>query len=190
MKKYFEEHIHDENLLMEKLVTDYKWAIMKIIQPYRFYSNDDVEDIFEDVVLHICEKIKRNLFRKKEVGTFKSWVYCLTTNYLISKYCRGRRDFRLLEEGSLEVLQFCVNEGQSLSAQERECKFATLEALVRSLPESHATLLDLKLNKNLTFREIAEIRKLPLSTVASQLQTVYKNLRKQMMSRGYIDSFV
>ncbi len=192
MKNYPEEHMSNESLLMTKLVTDYKWIIIGKIVSYLSYTNDAVEDIFGDVVLHISEKIKKHMFKERETGSFKSWVCCLTTNYLISKYCRGKRSARLLGEEDLESIHEyeCICEGRTLSAQERERKLKTLEAFLRSLPESQVLLIEMRIYKELTYREIAEIRKLPLSTVSSQIQTSYKILRKKMETKGYRDSFI
>lgn len=185
-----EKQEREENLLMAKLYIEYKKPILKIIDRYRFYTNDGIDDILGDVILHICEKVKKHLYKKKDLASFKSWVYCVTTNYLISKYCRSKRNVRIVDEGRLDFIQAYSMEGCSLNPQERECKLNALEALRQSLPESQAMLIDLRVYQKLTYKEIAEIRSLPLTTVASQIKTIYAFLRKQMKKKGYVDSYI
>ena len=88
------------------------------------------------------------------------------------------------------IESICFYEGITLSAQERERKLKTLEGFLYSLSESQVLLIEMRIYKKLTYREIAEICNLPLSTVVSQIQASFKILRKKMEAKGYRDSSI
>ena len=176
----------NENVLMETVIREYEGLLRKIAYPYLPFSDDCIEDMVGDVILHICEKIRKRAY--KNTGSFKCWVCTLAANYWISKYCRSKKSSFLKASSQVDLLLYKIEISDSLSPINKECKLVALEDAVRRLPKTLASLIDLRINQDLTYREMSEYLLQPIPTVALHVQNAYKILRAEMEELGYHDS--
>lgn len=175
-----------ENVLMETIVREYSGLLRKIAYTYLPFSDDCIEDMVGDVILHICEKIRKQSY--KNTGSFKCWICTLATNYLISKYCRSKKNNFLKESSQVDLLLYKVGNSDSLSPIDKECKLVALEKAVHRLPKALGTLIYLRIKEDMTYREMSEYLSQPIPTVALHVQNAYKILKAGMEELGYHDS--
>ena len=176
----------DENALLETLMDKYVCLLRKLAYGYHKYSNDTIDDMVGDVILHICEKIRKKTY--KSTGSFKCWVCMVASNFWISKYCRGKKRICLKEDAEMEFIDCRTNYTDALSPMDREQKLLALEKLMNELPKPLFEIVSLRINNQFTYKEISEALSKPLSTVAVKLNFSYGLLKEKMEELGYRDS--
>jgi len=148
-----------------QLVERYKREI------YNFFirSTGSVEDS-EDLTQQCFVNLYNSLDRYRRSASLRTFIYRIATNLAIS-FSRKRKSpvslDVLMEAGFDPVSESSSNRPEDL-AYARELRQAYLEALVR-LPAEWSMILDLRIGKELSYREIADTLRRSVSSVESIL---------------------
>ena len=140
------------------------------------------EDLFQQTWLRVYEKIGQfDVARNFEV-----WLFSVAHNLAVD-YFRGRRDTESLdarmESGSTRG-EYIASAGPDALAQLLDSeRAAMLAACISELPPIHREVLTLRFEENMKLEEIAEVARIPLSTVKSRLSRALEGLRAAMESR-------
>jgi RNA polymerase sigma-70 factor (ECF subfamily) len=142
-------------------------------------NREDAEDATQEIFLKIFTKI--HTFNGN--SSFKTWLYSVALN-LISDYRRKKnRKHQVLD---YEVVVDDVEEIKSLNQKTHDPYEETnkkqslniLKTSISKLPEKQRTVLVLKEYNELTFEEIADVIRCPVSTVKSRLYKGLENLKQ------------
>jgi len=125
----------------------------------------------------------RNLRGFRGEARVSSWLHRIAVNQCITRQRRAkvRKEAALEDEEEKHATTFAVPVDRSpahlLEGQEH---IAAVRRAVNSLPMELRQVVLMKEFEELTFREIAEILDLPLSTVKSRLYTAFKQLQMRL----------
>lgn len=169
----------------ETLLSRYDEYIMKAIRRSTINNNDSVEDLYQEIVTHLYEKLKCVY---KANGHFGAWLNCVVGNFLCSVYRKKHQDCLPLK---LDILKDddCLVDNY-ISAERRERKFEDLKEAVEGLSEELGRLVKMKIWEGMTYQEISEQTGINRSTVVKRLKSAYQELEKRMIAKGYDDALI
>lgn len=169
----------------ETLLSRYDEYIMKAIRRSTINNNDSVEDLYQEIVTHLYEKLKCVY---KANGHFGAWLNCVVGNFLCSVYRKKHQDCLPLK---LDILkdEDCLVDNY-ISAERRERKFEDLKEAVEGLSEELGRLVKMKIWEGMTYQEISEQTGINRSTVVKRLKSAYQELEKRMIAKGYDDALI
>lgn len=169
----------------EILLSRYDKCIMRAIRKSTINNNDSVEDLYQEIVTHLYEKLKCVY---KANGHFGAWLNCVVGNFLCSVYRKKHQDCLPLK---LDILKDddCLVDNY-ISAERRERKFEDLKEAVEGLSEELGRLVKMKIWEGMTYQEISEQTGINRSTVVKRLKSAYQELEKRMIAKGYDDALI
>lgn len=169
----------------EILLSRYDECIMRAIRKSTINNNDSVEDLYQEIVTHLYEKLKCVY---KANGHFGAWLNCVVGNFLCSVYRKKHQDCLPLK---LDILKDddCLVDNY-ISAERRERKFEDLKEAVEGLSEELGRLVKMKIWEGMTYQEISEQTGINRSTVVKRLKPAYQELEKRMIAKGYDDALI
>jgi RNA polymerase sigma-70 factor (ECF subfamily) len=168
----------------KKLVDKYQLLVVNIC--YGFVHNrQDAEDIAQDVFIEVYRSIER--FREK--SKLSTWLYRIAVNKSLN-YIRDNKKNSWFQ--SLDIL-FNENTNAKVSEPEdsrdnmpdkitenKETGGYIYEA-ISALPENQQIAFTLSKYEDLSYKEIAGVMKLSLSSVESLIFRAKKNLQKKLI---------
>ena len=149
----------------EILLSRYDECIMRAIRKSTINNNDSVEDLYQEIVTHLYEKLKCVY---KANGHFGAWLNCVVGNFLCSVYRKKHQDCLPLK---LDILE-------------------DLKEAVEGLSEELGRLVKMKIWEGMTYQEISEQTGINRSTVVKRLKSAYQELEKRMIAKGYDDALI
>lgn len=169
----------------EILLSRYDECIMRAIRKSTINNNDSVEDLYQEIVTHLYEKLKCVY---KANGHFGAWLNCVVGKFLCSVYRKKHQDCLPLK---LDILKDddCLVDNY-ISAERRERKFEDLKEAVEDLSEELGRLVKMKIWEGMTYQEISEQTGINRSTVVKRLKSAYQELEKRMIAKGYDDALI
>ncbi|MCK9422480.1 MAG: sigma-70 family RNA polymerase sigma factor [Bacteroidales bacterium] len=183
-----------EHALIDGLITQNKDAIQYLVHHYQknviktaYYFVDnmqDAEDLSQDVLLEIL----RSIGRYKKESSLNTWIYRITVNKSLDHLRRQKRRniFQTLES----FLQGTTHEkiGKNLepsvtdTTHEDKEKKKILDIAVNSLPENQRIAFILNKYDELTYKEIAEIMNLSISSIESLIHRAKMKLQNKLVN--------
>ena len=183
-----------EQELIDGLITQNKVAIQYLVNnfqkniiktAYYFVANmEDAEDLSQEVFLEIIKSIGRY----KKNSSLYTWIYRITVNKSLDHLRRQKRNnvFRQLgtflqvsHDGAIRY----DNEMPSVDTRNDDKeKRKILDTAVNSLPENQKIAFILNKYDELSYKEIAEIMNLSLSSVESLIHRAKMNLQKKLVN--------
>ncbi len=157
----------DDPVAVELLWDRYAADLLALLQGL-LYSRHDAEDVLQTVFVRIARK-RRQLATARRLDAY---VHQMARNEAVSFLRRRRKGHRELDAETW-LIPAESDDGQDELAE------ALQAALVR-LPQLQREIVMLKVYREKTFREIAEILELSLNTVASRYRYGLEKLRTLM----------
>ena len=136
----------------------------------------------EDLVQETYLKAYGHFHRFEAGSKFKSWIFTILTNTHINNYRRGARAPRLIDFSKFE---FAAEDGpvylsvDDVEAIKDELGEEAKQALEKMPPVFQVVFL-LSTIEDLSYRDIAEMLKVPMGTVMSRLFRARNFLRKEL----------
>ena len=159
--------------VFEQLVHKYEQAVFSTI--YRYIGNrDDVEDLAQEIFL----KVWRNAKKFKGKSKFSTWLYRIVVNHCIN-YRRKHK----YKHTSLDELTEKGITPESLKVMpdwEQRRRVELVRKAVNELPERQRMALVLSQFEGRSYREVAEIMKVSLSSVESLIFRGRSSLREKL----------
>lgn len=158
--------------IFEEIVKRYDKKIYNIA--FRFTGNkQDSLDITQEILLKAYNSLKKYNSKYK----FSSWILKITTNYCL--------DIKKKKEVETISLDIAVTKGEALSAEkvfiDTEDK-KLIDECIRNLPHDYKIIIELYHKQNLSYQEIADILKLPMTKVKNRLYRARIILKDKLKS--------
>ena len=173
----------DEELVALTLENqDYYWHIMKryeeklkrYIVRVSGASPEDTEDLLQDIFI----KIYRNLNNFDLDLKFSSWIYRIAHNQVVSNFRKNKN----YSTRSLDDEKIFTKLAHDLDLeQEVDLKYAknNIMNILNNLEEKYREVLVLKFLEEKNYKEISDILKKPLGTIASLINRSKENFKKE-----------
>lgn len=141
---------------------------MKRYACYRMGNADDADDVLQDCFLKVYSKISEQ--KGAPVSDLRHYLFRTLSHCCSSKVEEKRR-------------RPMVPLSEALSVEESEPRMAEADyervaGLMQEIPEEQAEVIRLRIYGNNSFREIAEILSIPVSTVKSRFLYGLEKIRK------------
>jgi RNA polymerase sigma-70 factor (ECF subfamily) len=157
----------------EQLVLKYQQAVFNTI--YRYTGNrDDVQDLAQEIFI----KVWRNAEKFKGKSKFSTWLYRIVVNHCIN-YQRKHKH----KHASLDELTEKGITPESLKVRpdwEQKRRVELVRKAVNELPDRQRMALVLSQYEGRSYKEIAEIMKVSVSSVESLLFRARSALRVKL----------
>ena len=138
----------DEDAFRE-LMDRYRDRVFRVAMRYLNGKNDVAEDVTQQVFVKIFTS--GNTFRGS--GSFKSWLFTITSNLAISEARRGKSYQKAVAANAVSDVD-SSNEDSETPTPARSKK---LREAISLLPQKQRTIVSLRIDAGLPFDEIAKI---------------------------------
>jgi len=157
------------------IVEKYKKKLRLYIKRMINVREEEVDDILQNVFI----KVYLNLNDFDNKLSFSSWIYRIAHNEIIDNYRRFKARPQILDidirESNFKELRF---DDDVLDKIIQEEKIEKINQAISSLNLKYQEVIILKFVEERDYKEIADIIKKPLGTVASRLNKAKKELIK------------
>lgn len=155
----------------------------------RVNDRDLSEDIFQDTFLKVITTLKED--RYKDEGKFINWCLRIAHNNIIDCY-RNQRNKTHISESSYESDEYSIwdfisspeNSAEETLVQKQIQK--DLLKLIEYLPQDQKEIIDLRIFKGLSFKEISEEIDISINTALGRMRYALMNLRKLIQQHNII----
>src|SRR6266481_6144753 len=162
-----ERYFSGDTAAFDEIMIRYERQIYRVC--YRFVENrDDALDLAQDVFVKAFEHLPT--FRRE--SAFKTWLYRIAINHCLNHVKKHSQQF-------VEVTEFTGSIRPSIQHQlEHEEQRQHFRRLVKRLPPKQKAILELRINEQLSYEEIAQISGRSVSTIKASVFFALEKLRK------------
>lgn len=176
--------IKGDDLALKLLIERHRSRIFNFI--YSKVSNRDIsEDIFQDTFLKVIRTVKSK--RYNEEGKFVPWVMRIAHNLVIDHF---RKQNRIpVQRNSSEFDVFSMISDSTLNAENKIIKDQVeldVVKLLDVLPDDQREVLEMRLFKDMSFKEISEQTGVSINTALGRMRYALINLRKAVDKFGIV----
>lgn len=175
-----------EELLMRHKDKIYRFIYMKV------RKQEIAEDIFQETFVKVINTLK--LGNYNEEGKFLPWAMRIAHNLVID-YFRKTNRVRLISESSSKRDDFTIFHTiatEDKNVQEEWCS-GELEnqmvELLEHLPQTQRDILKMRLYKEMSFKDIAELENISINTALGRMRYALINLRKLIEKHQLVTDF-
>jgi len=161
---------------LEILIKKHKQRLYSFIFS-KIQDRDITEDIFQDTFIKVIRTLKRGNYN--EQGKFLPWVMRISHNLIIDHFRKNNR-MRLFKNTD-EFDIFSVISDGNLNAEKQLIKeqvLSDVKDLVQELPQEQREVLEMRIYKDMSFREISENTGVSINTALGRMRYALINLRK------------
>jgi RNA polymerase sigma-70 factor (ECF subfamily) len=157
----------------DELMIRYERQIYRVC--YRFVENrDDARDLAQEVFIKAFEHLPS--FRGE--ASLKTWLYRIAMNHCINHLKKNSHEF-------VEVNEFTGSVRPTVQAQlEDEEQRNRFRKMVKRLPPKQKAILEMRINEQLTYEEIARMSGRSVSTIKASVFFALEKLRKLVKDPG------
>ena len=176
--------IKGDDLAIKLLIERHRSRIFNFI--YSKVSNRDIsEDIFQDTFLKVIRTVKSK--RYNEEVKFMPWVMRIAHNLVIDHF---RKQNRIpVQRNSSEFDVFSMISDSTLNAENKIIKDQVeldVVKLLDVLPNDQREVLEMRLFKDMSFKEISEQTGVSINTALGRMRYALINLRKAVDKFGIV----
>lgn len=141
---------------------------------YRLGNRADAEDAVQDVFVRVHQRMAQGDLEQRNLA---GYLYRTLANLCVSRQREvGRRTMVPLDESSVSPL--FIQEQSVSEAEDLEREYQRISRLLRAIPDEQAEVIRLHYYGDKTFREMAEMLALPVTTVKSRFVYGLEKIRK------------
>src|SRR5689334_21424337 len=162
-----DRYLNGDVAAFDELMIRYERQIYRVC--YRFVDNrEDAMDLSQEVFIKAFEHL--GTFRRE--SSLKTWLYRIAMNHCINHVKKHSQEF-------VEVTEYTGSVRASVQSQleEREER-EHFRRLVKQLPPKQKAILELRINEQLSYEEIAKISGRSVSTIKASVFFALEKLRK------------
>ena len=162
-----ERYLTGDTAAFDEIMVRHERQIYRIC--YRFVENrEDAMDLAQEVFIKAFEHLAT--FRRE--SSLKTWLYRIAMNHCINHVKKHSQEF-------VEVTEYTgsVNSRVQDQLEERE-QSEQFRRLVKLLPPKQKAILELRINEQLSYEEIARISGRSISTIKASVFFALEKLRK------------
>src|SRR5947207_561909 len=162
-----ERYLAGDMTAFDELMIRYERQIYRVC--YRFVNNrDDAMDLAQEVFIKAFEHLSS--FRRE--SSMKTWLYRIAMNHCINHVKKNAREF-------VEISETIGSTSSSIQSEleDREQR-EHFRVLVKRLPPKQKAILEMRINEQLSYEEIAAMSGRSISTIKASVFFALEKLRK------------
>jgi len=168
----------------ETLLNRYQQGVFTKIH---FVVRDEeiANDLFQDVWIKVVQILKTG--RYVEEGKFGPWVMRIAHNAAIDHFRRNRKRRMVRPTDEFDIFDTLSNDAPSVEDRMVEDEIlAELRQLIPALPEEQQQVVQMRLEHNLSFKEIAEETDVSINTALGRMRYALINLRRMVEDQNLV----
>jgi RNA polymerase sigma-70 factor (ECF subfamily) len=159
------------------IMKKYEQPLMRYIRRISNFSIEETEDILQEVFI----KVYQNINDFDDSLKFSSWIYRITHNHVISKF----RKYKSRPEGALfeitdEELNNISSEFDINKELDDKINKEVLSKILNNVDQKYREVLVLKFLEERDYKEISDIIKKPMGTVATLIKRAKKKMAEEI----------
>lgn len=165
------------NSAFDVLLTRYKDKLYSYIL-YLVHNNDVADDLFQDTFVRAIMTIRQGKYT--ENGKFYPWLTRIAHNLIIDQF-RQEKNENTISNDEVETDLFNNARLSDRCIEQQMVDEQTLNDLTRlmeHLPENQREVVQLRYYKNLSFKEIADMKGMSINTALGRMHYAILNMRR------------
>jgi RNA polymerase sigma-70 factor (ECF subfamily) len=173
-----DDYIKGNEKSLEILIFKHKAKIYNFIYS-KVFDRDIAEDIFQETFIKVIRTLKNGVYN--EEGKFLSWVMRISHNLIIDYFRKSNRMPKFEASDDYDVFQFIKdNSPNAENMMINEQVVSDLQKLIKELPDDQKEVLKMRLYRDMSFKEIAEVTGVSINTALGRMRYAIINLRKMV----------
>lgn len=169
----------NDNMAFDFLVNRYRDKVYNQIF-YTVKDEDLANDLFQDTFIKVLVMLRERKYN--EEGKFSAWLMRVAAN-MVMDYFRKKPvtvdNTATSDNKGLDIFnRIELSEPSSEQSLIEEQIKETAVKLMNSLPESQREILEMRLYKDMSFKEIAEQKGMSINTALGRMHYAVNNMRK------------
>lgn len=174
--------LEDQSCLTE-IIRRYQDKLTRYVRRISSFADEDIEDILQDVFIRVYQ----NLNDFDQSLKFNSWIYRITHNQVISTHRKEQarpqgHQIDLDEAGWNRIASDLDIEKKADQGLRKE----KVNQVLAGMDKKYREVLVLKYLEGRDYKEISDILKKPMGTVASLISRAKESFKKELKKSGQI----
>jgi RNA polymerase sigma-70 factor (ECF subfamily) len=182
------EYIAGAESALEELVSRYQQKVFSYILMV-VHNRELAEDLFQDTFIKVVNTLRTGNYR--EEGKFSQWIMRISRNLIIDHFRKSQKMSFVDNNNNGTDLMDLFSE-KSMSVEQTIITnqiHDTVRYLVTLLPEEQREVLNMRLYKEMSFKEIADVTNVSINTALGRMRYAILNLRKLAKEKNAILSY-
>ena len=183
------EYRFGNNAAFEVLLNRHKERVFNYI--YNIVKNRDLsDDIFQETFFKAITTIRQGGY--SDTGKFASWLTRIAHNLVIDHFRKASADKVVSNDDEMHQNAYSAAALYDNNVQDTmvyEDTLNELESIMNELPEAQREIVYLRFYKNLSFKEIADMKKISINTALGRMRYAIMNMRKMAGERAVLQDF-
>ncbi|MBR5434146.1 MAG: sigma-70 family RNA polymerase sigma factor [Bacteroidales bacterium] len=172
-----------DNSAIDILLTRYHSKVLGYIR-HLVRNKELAEDICQETFMKVINSLKRDVYH--DDGHFSAWLFRIAHNLIIDHF---RKESKLQtvsnENGEIDLFNNAKYSDATIETQFVKNQISNdLKELIHELPEEQRNTVLMRLNLDMSFKEIAEIQGISINTALGRMRYAILNLRKMIEERN------
>lgn len=178
-------YLEGVNEAFDALLMRYKDRLYSYIY-YSVHNADVTDDLFQETFVKAIMTLRQG--RYVETGKFYSWLVRIAHNLIIDQFRLERNESTISND---EVERDLYGPGElTYNSAEREMEaeqsLKMVCQLIDYLPENQKEIVEMRIYKNMSFKEIAEQKGMSINTALGRMRYAIINMRRMADERSII----
>ncbi|MDB4715443.1 sigma-70 family RNA polymerase sigma factor [Flavobacteriaceae bacterium] len=158
------------------LIERHKLKIYNFINS-KVADRDISEDIFQDTFIKVIKTLRKGSYH--EEGKFLPWVMRISHNLIIDHFRKSNRIPIFESKDEFDIFQIIGDDAPNIESNMIDKQVVEdLKKLIVELPEDQREVLTMRLYKDMSFKEIAEVTGVCINTALGRMRYAVINIRK------------
>ena len=161
---------------LEDLVNKHKYKLYNFIYS-KVLNKDNAEDLFQETFIKVIKTLKRGVYN--EEGKFLPWIMRIAHNLVIDFFRKNKRFPSFDKNEKYDIFQLIKDENPSIERHLIDNQILNdLKRIIIKLPQDQKQVLNMRLYKEMSFKEISEATGVSINTALGRMRYAIINLRK------------
>ncbi len=181
---YIKKYLAGKEYALEILINRHEQRVYNFIFS-KVYNRDIANDIFQDTFMKVVRTLKRGKYN--EEGKFLPWLMRIAHNLIIDHFRKQKRMPKYQNKGDFNI--FSVIDDGELDIESQIIKGqieGDLKELIKELPEDQLLVLEMRIFKEMSFKDIADKTGVSINTALGRMRYALINIRKIIEERNII----
>ena len=170
------EYIGGKEASLSILINRHKQRLYSFIYS-KIQDKDLTEDVFQDTFIKVIKTLRKGSYH--EEGKFLPWVMRISHNLIIDHFRKSNRIPIFESKDEFDIFQIIGDDAPNIESNMIDKQVVEdLKKLIVELPEDQREVLTMRLYKDMSFKEIAEVTGVSINTALGRMRYAVINIRK------------
>ena len=175
-------YINGDEKAFEQLLFRHKDKVYRFIY-MKVRDNDLAQDLFQDTFIKVVNTLKAGSYN--EEGKFLPWIMRIAHNLVIDFFRKNKRFPTFDKNQNYDIFQLIKDDNPSIERHLIDKQILNdLQKIVVKLPEDQKEVLNMRLYKEMSFKEISEVTGVSINTALGRMRYAIINLRKLIVENN------